>query len=405
MTTLVVDGFSVAVATGGPAAGFAAPDSRSTFSPDDDADYTPVTVPDSSVDTSGMPSHLAYALSNFVSGDGGSAPLSSSYAGGTSGNSIVSSGGFPVRPPITAHSVGLSKISAPVATDTKASAGAAQSLQTNPLALNAYRNVLSANAVLTESLQRLSTGKRINSAADDAAGLAISEGIKSQVLGNKQAVRNAQDGISLVQTAEGVLGTVHNMLQRMRVLAVQGANATNTGEMRAALAGEMDALRQEIGRIGEVTEAMGRRILGGRYKEPADALRFEIGAGATEFDTIAITFVDVVDIAKAQLSQIPQNAGQDAFRAAIGNIDTQIDTISTARATLGSVQNRFESTIHYLNVSVENLASAHGRIQDADYALETVNYMRGRILTQSSNAMLSQAIKAPRGVLSLLDAA
>ena len=405
MTTLTVDGYSVAMSPGMSAAGFSAPDTDSF----DQSGASELPLPgsepsyESSIDTSGMPSHLAYAVNSFVSSDGDAAPIRTSYAAGSASSPRGSS--MP-RSRISGEAVGLSKFSSPPPSSSKnVRAGAAQSIQTNTMALNAYRNVTSAQQILNQSLQRLSTGRRINTAADDAAGLGVAESIKSQVLGTKQAVRNAQDGISLVQTADGVLGTVHSLLQRMRVLAVQGANATNTNANSLSIAGEMDALRQEIGRIGQATEAMGRKILGGRYTEPADALRFQIGAGATEFDTIAITFVDVVDIARAQLGQIPQDAGANALREAITNIDDQIEVISGARASLGAVQNRFESTIDYLNVSVENLSSAHGRMQDADMAVETMNYMRGRILSQSSNAVLSQAISAPRGVLTLLSAA
>lgn len=405
MTTLTVDGYSVAMSPGMSAAGFSAPDTDSF----DQSGASELPLPgsepsyESSIDTSGMPSHLAYAVNSFVSSDGDAAPIRTSYAAGSASSPRGSS--MP-RSRISGEAVGLSKFSSPPPSSSKnVRAGAAQSIQTNTMALNAYRNVTSAQQILNQSLQRLSTGRRINTAADDAAGLGVAESIKSQVLGTKQAVRNAQDGISLVQTADGVLGTVHSLLQRMRVLAVQGANATNTNANSLSIAGEMDALRQEIGRIGQATEAMGRKILGGRYTESADALRFQIGAGATEFDTIAITFVDVVDIARAQLGQIPQDAGANAFREAITNIDDQIEVISGARASLGAVQNRFESTIDYLNVSVENLSSAHGRMQDADMAVETMNYMRGRILSQSSNAVLSQAISAPRGVLTLLSAA
>ena len=405
MTTLIVDGYSVAMSPGMSAAGFSAPGAGSSNQsgaselplPGSEPSYNP------SIDTSGMPSHLAYAVNSFVSSDGGAAPIRTSYAAGSASSPRGSSMS---RSRISGEAVGLSKFSSPPPSSSKnMRAGAAQSIQTNTMALNAYRNVASAQQILNQSLQRLSTGLRINSAADDAAGLGVAESVKSQVLGTKQAVRNAQDGISLVQTADGVLGTVHSLLQRMRVLAVQGANATNADANSTSIAGEMDALRQEIGRIGQATEAMGRKILGGRYTEPADALRFQIGAGATEFDTIAITFVDVVDIARAQLGQIPQDAGANAFREAITNIDDQIEVISGARASLGAVQNRFESTIDYLNVSVENLSSAHGRMQDADMAVETMNYMRGRILSQSSNAVLSQALSAPRGVLTLLSAA
>lgn len=283
--------------------------------------------------------------------------------------------------------------------------GSPRSITTNVMALNAYRYNVSAEQILHQSLQRLSSGKRINSAADDASGLALVQGLKTQVLGNRQAIRNAQDGISLTQTAEGVLSTVHDMLQRMRGLAVQGANDTYSDSDRAQIGAEMDAIRVEIGRIGQATEAMGRRILGGKYVQPADALRFQIGANASDAEVIAITFVDVTDIAQNQLAHIPQDANHGAFQRSIENIDTQIQVISGARATLGAMMNRFAHTINNLNVSVENLSAARSRMQDADLSQETVNYMRGRILGQSSSAMLAQALRVPRGVMTLLSVA
>ena len=283
--------------------------------------------------------------------------------------------------------------------------GSPRSITTNVMALNAYRYNVSAEQILHQSLQRLSSGKRINSAADDASGLALVQGLKTQVLGNRQAIKNAQDGISLTQTAEGVLSAVHDMLQRMRGLAVQGANDTYSESDRAQIGAEMDAIRVEIGRIGQATEAMGRRILGGKYVQPADALRFQIGANASDAEVIAITFVDVTDIAQNQIGHIPQDANHEAFQRSIENIDTQIQVISGARATLGALMNRFEHTINNLNVSVENLSAARSRMQDADLSQETVNYMRGRILGQSSSAMLAQALRVPRGVMTLLSVA
>lgn len=264
--------------------------------------------------------------------------------------------------------------------------GAPRSIATNVMALNAYRYNVSAEQILHQSLQRLSSGKRINSAADDASGLALVQGLKTQVLGNRQAIKNAQDGISLTQTAEGVLSTIHDMLQRMRGLAVQGANDTYSVSARVQIGAEMDAIRVEIGRIGQATEAMGRRILGGKYVQPADALRFQIGANASDAEVIAITFVDVTDIAQNQIGHIPQDANHEAFQRSIENIDTQIQVISGARATLGALMNRFEHTINNLNVSVENLSAARSRMQDADLSQETMNFMRGRILGQSSSA-------------------
>ena len=300
---------------------------------------------------------------------------------------------------------GLASLSPTYPSTTTYPAGPAttSSLNTNVMALNAYRYVGFAQDLLADSLSRLSTGNRIRSASDDAAGLAIAEGMKSQILGSQQAVRNAQDGLSLVQTAEGVLGTVTDMLQRMRTLAVQGATDSYGAPGRDMIAREMDAIRQEIGRIGEVTEALGRHILGGRYTEPADALRFQLGPNASDSDVIALTFVNVVDIAKQQLSYVPQSAANsDAFGAVLEGIDAHLGVILGARADLGAVSARFRSTIDSLNVAVENLSASSDRLRGADFGREAQRFARGRILSQSSAAMLSHATRGPRGVLALL---
>ena len=300
---------------------------------------------------------------------------------------------------------GLASLSPTYPSTTTYPAGPAttSSLNTNVMALNAYRYVGYAQDILADSLSRLSTGNRIRSASDDAAGLAIAEGMKSQILGSQQAVRNAQDGLSLVQTAEGVLGTVTDMLQRMRTLAVQGATDSYGAPNRDMIAREMDAIRQEIGRIGEVTEALGRHILGGRYTEPADALRFQLGPNASDSDVVALTFVNVVDIAKQQLSYVPQSAANsDAFGAVLEGIDAHLGVILGARADLGAVSARFRSTIDSLNVAVENLSASSDRLRGADFGREAQRFARGRILSQSSAAMLSHATRGPRGVLALL---
>ena len=300
---------------------------------------------------------------------------------------------------------GLASLSHTYPSTTTYPAGPAttSSLNTNVMALNAYRYVGYAQDLLADSLSRLYTGNRIRSASDDAAGLAIAEGMKSQILGSQQAVRNAQDGLSLVQTAEGVLGTVTDMLQRMRTLAVQGATDSYGAPGRDMIAREMDAIRQEIGRIGEVTEALGRHILGGRYTEPADALRFQLGPNASDSDVVALTFVNVVDIAKQQLSYVPQSAANsDAFGAVLEGIDAHLGVILGARADLGAVSARFRSTIDSLNVAVENLSASSDRLRGADFGREAQRFARGRILSQSSAAMLSHATRGPRGVLALL---
>lgn len=417
MTTLSVVAMNAGVPSDMYAAGYGAPhadssqNSPQTFTDSYPQDYAPGSQAAGAPaqNTAGMPSHLAFAFGSLTGNyDGASAPAATPYAprrATISATAVDVAGAYVAGGAKVGGDTSIAGSKKNLGPDTTGAAGGSQSLNTNTMALNAYRYVLSAHGLVSDSLQRLSSGNRINSAADDAAGLGISESLKTQVLGSKQALRNAQDGISLAQTAEGVLGTVHSMLQRMRVLAVQGANDSNTGSTRGSIASEMDAIRAEIGRIGEATEIMGRRIFGGKYVEPADALRMQVGANATDMETIGITFVNVVDIARAQLQYIPQDADNVAFHQAIGNIDSQITTISEARSSLGAVVNRIEHTISNLNVVVENVSTARSRINDADIAAESARYMRGQILTQSSQAMLSHAIRAPRGVLALFSAA
>ena len=271
-------------------------------------------------------------------------------------------------------------------------------VNTNVAALNAYRNLSGTQGSLGSSLEKLSSGFRINRAADDAAGLAISEGMRSQIGGMKQAVRNAQDGISLVQTAEGALQEVHSILQRMRDLSVQGANDTNNTAARSNIATEMSQLSEELGRIAESTEFNGTKLLDGS----ATALNFQVGAAGNT--TSAIT----VDLTQANVSTIASTVSlltvdthgnaQDAISA----IDTEISNVSTARAELGAYQNRFDHTIKNLNVAVENLSASESRIRDTDMAQEMMNFTRSQILSQAGTAMLAQANQVPQGVLRLL---
>lgn len=400
MTTLIVDGYSVAMSPGMSAAGFSAPGSDDFTEPfsDDDTEMPSFGTPrcaetsrsshetSGSGDAAGDPATDAVPDSGAACSDVPGTRLAAVKSGAFSRYAVLTPlGGTP-----RSH---------------EARGGAPRSITTNIMALNAYRHNASAVHLLHQSLQRLSSGKRINSAADDSSGLALVQGLRTQVLGNRQAIKNAQDGISLTQTADGVLDAVHEMLQRMRQLAVKGANDTYSLRARAQIGAEMDAIRVEIGRIGQATEAMGRRILGGKYVEPADALRFQVGANASDVEVIAITFVDVTDIAKNQIGHIPQDADHAAFQRSLENIDDQIQVISGARAALGAVQNRFAHTINHLNVTVENLCAAQSLMQDVDMAAESMNYMRGLILNQSSRAVLSQALSAPRGVLRLLSVA
>ncbi|TQL46604.1 flagellin [Homoserinimonas aerilata] len=278
-------------------------------------------------------------------------------------------------------------------------------INTNVAALNSYRNLSNTQNDLSKSLEKLSSGLRINRAADDAAGLAISEGLRSQVSGSKIAARNAQDGISVIQTAEGALTEVHSILQRMRDLAVQGGNDSNNTDSRLAIKGEADQLGQELNRIVGATNFNGIKLLDGTAGT-AGVLSFQVGAGATANDVISVTLGNV-GTTLGTLSDAAAAGGFLVSTAAeatttIGTIDTAIKAISTSRASLGAVQNRFESTINSLNVSAENLAAAESRIRDTDMASEMVNYTRANILSQAGTAMLAQANQSNQGVLQLL---
>lgn len=369
-------------------------------------------------------------------------------------------------------------------------------INTNVAAMNAYRNLSVTEGSLSKSLEKLSSGFRINRAADDAAGLAISEGLRSQVGGLKVAVRNAQDGISVVQTAEGALTEVHAILQRMRDLGVQAANDTNNSSARTAIGNEVTELRGELDRIAKSTNFNGTKLLDGS----ANTLSFQVGAGSDSatnsisfnFDTADVssvvtalqsgggnkysvatptdvegdwTFTTTGTVASATVDlgtagdlktvqqvadKLNSNSGFAAsFRAsvnqdnelvvnatnggtlattapgtggaagtavtggvqfnsaanarlALDTIDTQITKISTARANLGAVQNRFEHTIKNLNVAVENLSASESRIRDTDMASEMVSFTKNQILSQAGTAMLAQANQSSQGVLSLL---
>jgi len=381
------------------------------------------------------------------------------------------------------------------------------SINQNIAAINSYRNLSNTQNDLSKSLEKLSSGFRINRAADDAAGLAISEGLRSQVGGLKVAARNAQDGISVVQTAEGALTEVHSILQRLRDLAVQAANDSNNSEARANISTEAKSLVSELGRIAQSTNFNGTALLNG-----AGSLNFQVGADgdansritvdldSARVDTIATalqaasssrviavasptavtgdwvfsvadetgTFADVtVEMGAAGTFKTTQDvaahlnadAGFKAAKlvaavdkdqklvvthldnrqietgtggagavgtgggtgaalpvgttvldfsdhgqaqAAIGLVDAQIKSVSTARAGLGALQNRFEHTIKNINVAVENLSASESRIRDTDMAQEMVNFTRAQILSQAGTAMLAQANQIPQSVLSLL---
>jgi flagellin len=263
-------------------------------------------------------------------------------------------------------------------------------------ALNAWRNLLITSSNLAKSMEKLSSGLRINRAGDDAAGLAISEKLRGQIRGLNQAVRNAQDGISLIQTAEGALNETHSILQRLRELAVQGANDTLTSADRSAIQQEIDSLLAEIDRIATSTEFNTRKLLDGSVA--TTAINFHIGANTGQ--TIAVT-IATATTAALTISGISVGSSSLANQA-IASIDNAITAISENRAKLGGIQNRLEHTIANLNVAVENLAASESRIRDVDMAQEMMYFTKTQILQQAGVAMLAQANMSPQSVLQLL---
>jgi flagellin len=271
------------------------------------------------------------------------------------------------------------------------------SINTNVMSLNAQRNLSASSGALATSMQRLSSGLRVNSAKDDSAGLAIAERMNAQVKGMNVAIRNANDGISLAQTAEGALGKVGDSLQRMRELAVQSANATNSTSDRTNLNAEYSQLAQEVTRVLTGTKFNGTDLL-----STAASQTFQVGANnvATDKITINTTALNsgtgVAAVTGGNISTAASALTQ------MDSLDTAINEITTARATFGAVQNRFDSVIANLQVASENQSASRGRIMDADFATETSNLSRGQILQQAGTAMIAQANQLPQGVLSLL---
>ncbi|MEU4221365.1 flagellin [Actinoplanes sp. NPDC026623] len=254
----------------------------------------------------------------------------------------------------------------------------------NIAAQNAYRNLSVTDNQMSKSLEKLSSGFRINRAADDAAGLAISEGLRSQVGGLKVGARNAQDGISVVQTAEGALTEVHSMLQRMNDLSVQYASGVQNTDSKAALTSEFTALQSEISRIATNTKFNGVQLF-----NDTD-MAFQVGFDKTDSITVdGAASLKAIDTSAADITDS-------------GTVQTAITAISTQRASLGALQNRFEHTVNSVNVAVENLSASESRIRDTDMAQEMMSFTRSQILSQAGTAMLSQANQSQQGVLSLL---
>ena len=318
-----------------------------------------------------------------------------------------------------------------------------QTINTNIVSLNAQRNLNSSQNSLAISMQRLSSGMRVNSAKDDAAGLAIAERMNSQIRGMNVAVRNANDAISMSQTAEGALGKIGDNLQRMRELAVQSRNATNSTGDRANLQKEFLALQAEIGRTINGTSFNGKKLFDGT----SGAQDFQVGAGTTGDDRLTMDAVDLFGTGAAEANKADASSTDPAVRAALSDaavlqtavlgfadatngpngiaiggfqddgttpvsgtdIDAAINVIDEAlnrsndnRASFGAAQNRFEAVISNLQVNVENQSAARGRIMDADFAAETANLSRAQILQQAGNAMVAQANQLPQQVLKLL---
>ena len=281
-------------------------------------------------------------------------------------------------------------------------------VNTNVSSLNAQRQMMSSGNSLDTAYERLSSGLRINSAKDDAAGLQISNRLTSQINGLNQAVRNANDGISLAQTAEGALDETTNMLQRMRTLAVQSANGSNKDEDRVALQQEVEQLAQEINRVANNTTFGGQKLLDGSYTG-----QFQVGADSGQTISFTLTVVNsVAGAASAGFSVSGMSSvydvnsisvsTQSGSQSVIANIDSMIAAVDSKRAELGAVQNRFTSSISNLSNISENTSAARSRIRDTDFAQETAKLTSAQILQQASSTILAQANQRPQTALSLL---
>ncbi|WP_312470761.1 flagellin Hag [Neobacillus sp.] len=275
----------------------------------------------------------------------------------------------------------------------------------NLTAMNTLRQLNTSSTNQSKSMEKLSSGLRINRAGDDAAGLAISEKMRGQIRGLDQASRNAQDGISFIQTAEGALNETHEILQRMRELATQSANDTNTNTDRGELQKEVDQLAHEITRISNNTEFNTKKLLDGTAN-----VTFHIGANAGQSINLAIKTMDANALgvangtsgANATVTSGIDITTQSGANTAITAINTAIETVSAERSKLGAYQNRLEHTINNLGTSSENLSAAESRIRDVDMAKEMMNQTKNSILSQAAQAMLAQANQAPQAVLQLL---
>lgn len=271
-------------------------------------------------------------------------------------------------------------------------------IQHNIAAINSYRNLSTNQSALSKNLEKLSSGYRINRAGDDAAGLAISETMRSQINGLNQAVNNANDAIGLIQTAEGAMTETHSMLQRMKTLTTQAANGTYTKTARDNIKAEIDALNKEITRIATTTEFNGEKPLNPAKK--GQNLTFFIGASADKTNAMTVGQLTMT-AAALTIDKIKVDSTTNAFKA-MKSVDAAIERVSTYRANLGAAQNRLEHTVNNLKVTSENITSAESRIRDTDMADAITAYTKNNILLQAAQSMLSQSNAMPQGVLSML---
>ena len=272
----------------------------------------------------------------------------------------------------------------------------------NMNAMNAHRNMGVNNNNAAKAMEKLSSGLRINRAGDDAAGLAISEKMRGQIRGLDQASRNAQDGISLIQTAEGALNETTNILQRMRELSVQAANDTNATTDRVAIKTELIALQDEITRIADTTKFNGKNLINSAASN-GSALNIQVGANSGEGIkiTLANMAASVIGVTTTLVSNISAGTAGDANKLTTA-IDEALVKVSTQRAKFGAIQNRLEHTIKNIDNTSENLQSAESRVRDVDMAKEMMNYSKNNILNQAAQSMLAQANQQPQNVLNLL---
>jgi flagellin len=274
-------------------------------------------------------------------------------------------------------------------------------IQNNVMAMNTHRQLGVNNANQAKSTEKLSSGYRINRAADDASGLSISEKMRSQIRGLNQASANAQDGISLVQASEGALQETHSILQRMRELAVKGANDVNAADDRQAIESELQALSSEVDRIANTTDFNGKKVING---DLSAGISLQVGAnhGTDQVIKITVTAMTMTGITGGSQADAVLVTDNTVAQVAISVLDLAIKNVSKQRSDLGALQNRLEHTVANVDTVSENLTSAESRIRDVDMAKEMMSFTKNNILSQAATSMLAQANQAPQGVLSLL---